>query len=814
MKAATPERRNVLFYGIPASCVSWEILLMLLRRDGVYSVFFPVLFALSAGFLLAGILAFFSFRFKNLFLNLFLFIGGAFFSVEYLIRNIYTTYLTPRYLISGAGNAAEGYTAELVRSILLGFPKVLLFLIPFFLAVFHENLEKRRWHRRIHAIYGRVSRRTAKKSSLIAAGSLALFLLLSLLASRGRYRAVYSAQFDYNQATNVFGLITSTRLSIQYALFGNDNVFYSIVSVPETPEKTDSETEQTAEENPAPDSTAELILPGTSGFGFSAFPGAGGLDLEESPAESAAGDESLKESAAEIPQNTETEEPGTEETNTEEQSSEGQETEETEPGAQSTEGQEAEDQKTGEQSSEGQQTEEQKTEEPKEYALHVTDADLSAVENTGNPEIDQLTAYIESLVPAAENEYTGIFKGKNLILICAESYCDAFISEELTPTLWRLSRNGFYFPEYYQPEWGGSTTTGEASFLLGLAPQDGDQTMLESIGNNLYFTMGNQLQRLGYSSIAFHGGEDTFYHRNETHENLGYNQFVANKSGMKEICGNIYPRDTLAFEKTMPLYLDHSPFSVYYMTISGHAPYKKDYAYTQEYYDRVQAAVGDTYSEKTKYYICYQMELEEALKIMVDKLEEAGIAENTVIALVGDHYPYGLGRGEAWGNDRDYINDLIKGDDTVPYEQDRNGLIIWSGCLETSFQDLPKEVNGPVFSLDILPTLSNLFGLPYDSRMLSGRDVFSDAEPLVFWNNLSWVTEYGRYDARHGVYTQEKELPEEEDEASYRKRIDETVRNRILMSRSIIENDYYAKLFGPDDVTQAGEVLWSGSGGK
>ena len=210
-------------------------------------------------------------------------------------------------------------------------------------------------------------------------------------------------------------------------------------------------------------------------------------------------------------------------------------------------------------------------------------------------------------------------------------------------------------------------------------------------------------------------------------------------------------------------------------------------------------------SEKTKYYICYQMELEEALRIMIEKLEEAGIADDTVIAMVGDHYPYGLGRGEAWGNDRNYISDLIKGDATVPYEQDRSGLIIWSGCLENEYADLPKTVEEPVFSLDVLPTLSNLFGLTYDSRLLAGRDALSDEEPLVFWNNLSWVTKDAKYDARHGTYTHAEDLKEPQE---YRKRIDEKVKNKILLSRTIIDTDYYGLLFGPDDVIRAGDTLY------
>lgn len=85
----------------------------------------------------------------------------------------------------------------------------------------------------------------------------------------------------------------------------------------------------------------------------------------------------------------------------------------------------------------------------------------------------------------------------------------------------------------------------------------------------------------------------------------------------------------------------------------------------------------------------------------------------------------------------------------TPFNRDSNTLIIWSGCLE----DMNLQVDTPVYSLDILPTLSNLFGVPYDSRLLVGRDVFSEEMPLVLWPNYSWKTDRGTYDASEGVFT-------------------------------------------------------------
>ena len=404
-----------------------------------------------------------------------------------------------------------------------------------------------------------------------------------------------------------------------------------------------------------------------------------------------------------------------------------------------------------------------------------------------------VTEYILGRTPSSQNAYTGIFKGKNLILIAAESYADAFIREDVTPTLWRLTHNGFYFSDYYQPEWGGSTTTGEMSFLTGLAPLWGNDSMVMTAGHRMYFTMGNQLKAQGYNSWAFHNGAYDYYSRQLTHQNLGYDEWIANETGMTDLCGHSYPSDTEMIMNTVGLFIDAQPFSVYYMTGSGHAPYKWDKYVVQRYYDEVKAAYGDTYEEKTLYYICTQMELEHALTDLVNRLEEAGIADDTVIALVGDHYPYGLGTGEAWGNDKNYIEDLLKTPTDHVWERDKNGLILWSGCLENELSDMRCEISSPVMSLDVVPTLLILFGTEFDSRLLPGRDVFADTEPLVFWNTFEWVTDRGKYDWRERTF-----YPAEgfSDDPEYVESINNTVANRLEMSRVIVETDYYRMLFG------------------
>lgn len=393
-----------------------------------------------------------------------------------------------------------------------------------------------------------------------------------------------------------------------------------------------------------------------------------------------------------------------------------------------------------------------------------------------------LHQYIAAQTPSQKNAYTGLFAGKNLILITAEAFAAEIIDPELTPTLYRLANKGIRFTEYYQPAWGASTTSGEFSNVVGLVPTTGGSCMKEAIEQDLFLTMGHQLQNLGYSSAAYHNHHATFYDRNKTHVHLGYDKFEAMFGGLEGVKA-VWPESDLELmEATVPQYIDQQPFSVYYMTVSGHCIYTYDEnVQTQKHYDKVKDL---PYSETVKCFLAAQLELEAAMASLVGQLEEAGIADDTVIVMATDHYPYGLERSGTWRNSEDYLAELYGVESYDGFMRDHNALIIWSGCIE----DRNIVVDEPVYSLDILPTLSNLFGVEFDSRLLVGRDVFSDADPLVLWPNHCWITDKGRYDAIEGVFTPAEgvQVPE-----GYREYISSVVANKITYSASVLNLNYF-----------------------
>jgi len=187
----------------------------------------------------------------------------------------------------------------------------------------------------------------------------------------------------------------------------------------------------------------------------------------------------------------------------------------------------------------------------------------------------------------------------------------------------------------------------------------------------------------------------------------------------------------------MDEYLDTLPFHAYYMTVSGHMNY--NFKYNDMSIKNRAAVENMAVSEESKAYLAANLELEYALADLMENLEQKGIADDTVIVIAPDHYPYALSESAAEELSDEEFDDI--------FDIYKSTLIIYTPDME------PVVVDELCSSLDILPTLSNLFGLEYDSRMLSGRDIFSDADPLVIFGNFSWMTEQGHYDAYTGRFT-------------------------------------------------------------
>ena len=439
------------------------------------------------------------------------------------------------------------------------------------------------------------------------------------------------------------------------------------------------------------------------------------------------------------------------------------------------------------------------------YEYNKMDIDFVALNEGASSTTVSLNHYFGSKVATQQNEYTGLFEGKNLILITAEAFSPYVISEELTPTLYRLTHEGFVFNNFYQPGWGQSTTGGEFAVMTGLIPTWVNNNLSFYVSHRDYMplALGNQFRALGYNTFAYHNNSYTYYNRHLTHPNLGYDYYGVG-NGLLVTGGGEWPySDEEMVMNTVDDYItayveDGTPFHAYYMTVSGHANWGWGNAMSAKHREEAVAAYPNA-SQPVQGYIAANLEVEYALRYLVERLEEAGIADDTVICMSADHYPYALVTEEV-----DYYCELSGINDTEnDISRYKNTLLLWCGDMET-----PVVVNTPCSTIDIIPTLSNLFGLEYDSRLLSGRDVFSmnysatyptTSMPLVILPTPvgnSWITPAGTYEAATRTFSPNPGVAVND---SYVDTVTAIIDAKYAYARAIIQHDdYRLALTGPE----------------
>lgn len=410
----------------------------------------------------------------------------------------------------------------------------------------------------------------------------------------------------------------------------------------------------------------------------------------------------------------------------------------------------------------------------------IESIDFTALADSTDSDILKATdEYLSNATPTRKNNYTGLLKDYNLITICAESFCPWFISEELTPTLYKLSHTGILFENYYGT-FQSVTTNGEYTMCMGLYP-DMSRTKTDSsfnvAGTNyLPFCLGNALKGMGYQAWGYHDYIGDFYNRNITHANMGYT-FKAADSGLAMKID--WPSSDLEMmEASVDDYINSGePFHAYYMTFSGHYQYNWDNAMSAKNRDAVKDL---PYSEPVKAYIACNLELEYALEYLMQRLEEAGVADKTCIVLTNDHYPYGLTEDE--------YNELAGQTLDTTFEKYRNSFICYVPGLSENI-----VVDEYCSTADILPTLLNLFGVDYDSRLLAGTDALSSGLHVAVLSDKSFLTKTFRYDAGTETVIPADESITVSDGLvkTYRLYVD----SRFQLSGNILNSDYYAHVF-------------------
>lgn len=415
-------------------------------------------------------------------------------------------------------------------------------------------------------------------------------------------------------------------------------------------------------------------------------------------------------------------------------------------------------------------------EETKEYNIYNIDFD-KLISETNDKNLISMHKYFKSVEATEKNKYTGLFKGKNLIFITAEAFDTIAINKDITPTLYKMANNSFVFNNYYQPLYPVSTSDGEYMNLISLIPKEGIWSFKKTSELSMPLGIGNMFKKEGYNAYAFHNHSYKYYERNKSHPNIGFNYYGCGNGLEKKMNCKHWPNSDLEMvEASFDYFLkDDKPFLTYYMTVSGHLNYN---FYGNNMASRNKKAVKDLkYSDAVKAYYATQIELDKALEKLLKTLDEKNLLEDTLIVLGPDHFPYGLTTKE--------MNEVSKTDRGDKFENYHTTLIMYNPSIERT------EINKVVSGLDLLPTIYNLYGIDYDSRLLMGRDIFSDSEGLAILSDRSWVTNKGTYNTVSKKFTS---TTAEEVNEEYINEINSIVYQKFSMSSLILDYDYYKKL--------------------
>lgn len=418
------------------------------------------------------------------------------------------------------------------------------------------------------------------------------------------------------------------------------------------------------------------------------------------------------------------------------------------------------------------------------YKENIMDIDFdSLIANETDQTVISLHNYFKSEKATLQNEYTGKFKDYNLIMLTAEGFAPYAIDKTLTPTLYKMYTEGFRFTNYYNPPWSVSTSDGEYVECVGLIPKSGVWSFYETGKNNIFlpFTMAQQFLNIGVNPVyGYHNNTYSYYHRDISHPNLGY-LYKGQGNGLN--IKKTWPQsDNEMIELTTDDYLNSGKrFHAYYMTVSGHMRYDFVNNYmSYKYRDYVKDL---PYSDTVKAYIACNMDLDRAMETLLKRLEEKGVADKTLIVISPDHTPYGL---EKTGPDKyEYFNEIFGHEVETQFEVNESVLLMYTPSM-TEGVTIDKVCS----PLDIVPTLNNLLGFEYDSRLLSGKDIFSSSEGLVMFENKSFITDSGRYFSKTGEWVSNHGVTISDD---YVAKMKKAVTNKFVVSKQIIETNYYKK---------------------
>jgi len=334
-----------------------------------------------------------------------------------------------------------------------------------------------------------------------------------------------------------------------------------------------------------------------------------------------------------------------------------------------------------------------------------------------------------------DNEMTGIFKGKNLVIIQGESFNHYAVDKDLTPTLYKMANEGINVNGFNTPLLVGSTSDTEIMANTSIIPDSEEFASCYSYFDNTYkTTLATIFNSIGYITDAYHNCYGDYYNRDIIFPTMLQYQHWRDCTDM----GKVDALSDYEYGQSIPwMYFDsNDPYMLYWITYSGHQPYDlTSVGVSEEDVLKIKEKYPDLDDAYVSYY-AKNMDLDKTIANYMTVLSWNGQLENTVFVLFGDH--------------------MCKGLELNGYES-ATDLYIYCAGYEG------KTINKVSTALDLLPTIANLWDIDYDYNSILGSDIFDpnyDGYLFTMWgyyetNNYTYTSGYDVTDRNGNVIKDE-----------------------------------------------------------
>lgn len=345
------------------------------------------------------------------------------------------------------------------------------------------------------------------------------------------------------------------------------------------------------------------------------------------------------------------------------------------------------------------------------------------------------------------NEYTGIFAGKNIIFLQLEGIDDWLVTEDGMPNLYRLMHEGINFTNHYSYyNGGGSTFNSEFAVNTGyLTPITYTKYAYTFNKNNFDYGMAKLFKNLGYKINAFHMNSSEYYSRGINYKNWGYDKYFGLKD-LGDYKDETYYLDTELI-KNETFYKNMFPtdtnFVDYIITYSNHIPFSQTKGVCKMLTEDTLEE-GTTLNEED----CARIQAKETdnmIGLLIQALEDKNLIDNTVIVAYADHYLYTLTDKTILAKYKETSNNLIN----------HTPFFIWAKGIEST------NITSVTSQLNILPTVLNLFGMYEHPSYYIGTDALDpNYEGIAFFSDYSWYD--GNVYVQDGIVTNNGKISTEE----------------------------------------------------